>query len=176
MKAPHSFKISGITYSVTHWHILEDLNPQKHHCGTSSLVFLTLVWRRFTHFLWVLTVTVTLFINLLLFQLLQMLTLTVILLINVLLFQWTFSSQDIQGRFLQLCREAAQQLYYFYSRYTPVICSGIVIYVIINIGALCRCKRYFYFILCHLQKYGSYSCMTEVILNYYCKVYSWWCC
>jgi hypothetical protein len=47
---------------------------------------------------------------------------------NVTLLQWTFSSQDIQGRLLQLRREAAQQLYYFYSKFTPLICLAAVVY------------------------------------------------
>jgi hypothetical protein len=50
---------------------------------------------------------------------------------NVPLFQWTFSSQDIQGRLLQLRREAAQQLYYFYSKFTPLICLAAVVFIII---------------------------------------------
>jgi hypothetical protein len=74
-------------------------------------------------------VTVTLFINVLLFLLLQVLAVSVTWFVNVLLFQWTFSSQDIQGRFLQLCWEAAQQLYYFYSKFALLICSGTVIYM-----------------------------------------------
>jgi hypothetical protein len=50
---------------------------------------------------------------------------------NVTLFQWTFSSQNIQGRLLQLRREAAQQLYYFYSKLTPLICLAAVVFIII---------------------------------------------
>lgn len=45
--------------------------------------------------------------------------------INIMLLQWTFSSQDIQGGFLQLCWEAAQQLYYFYSKFTHLLCSAV---------------------------------------------------
>jgi hypothetical protein len=40
---------------------------------------------------------------------------------NLTLFQWTFSSQNIQGRFLQLHWKAAQQLYHFYSELTHLI-------------------------------------------------------
>ena len=66
------------------------------------------------------------------------------------LFQWTFSSQDIEGRFLQLCWEAAQQLYYFYSKFALIICSGTVICMAVDIWTVWRFTRCFYFILCHI--------------------------